>query len=435
MSVTMRRRLPEHFPGRPGKTLSRRSARSAMAVLGTASVLLGSTALPGQVASASAQANTVTITIGYSAGTGDTYYTNEFAAAEKAMPSIKIKPVVYPTYDEQLAEMPAEAAAGTLPDIIVWDNSAPVGQYAAEKAIQPLSAYVSPNRVNLNLFPKALVQAWTYGGKLYGIPLYLQDSAMVYNLSMLHKAGIKTLPTTTAQLESDAVTVHDKTGKAGLTILPNLFHLTQYVLAFGGGWHFGKTIDSAQNVAGLQFLVKVFTKEKAGVLPAAVGATWDGQVVAENDAAMSDGGPWYISFMKATAPKVDYVLRPIPTSSGGHFVVTYGGAYSVTSSDKDPALAMHLLALLGGMAADRAMVTSALGFVPAMTQFLSSYRALYPKYDGITNADLAHGKTLQYPPKTIQFGNALTNGFEQIVDTGSGSVSALLAKLQKQYGS
>lgn len=433
MSVTLKDRLATTLVTVPTKHRRARQARRALVVFGSATAMLMSAGLPGQVPSASAQATTA-ITIGYAAGTGDSYYTKEFAAAEKAMPSITIKSVVYPTYDEQLDEMPAEAAAGTLPNIIVWDNSAPVGQYAAEGAIRPMSSYISANHINLSLFPKALVQAWTYGGKLYGVPLYLQDSAMVFNLTMLHKAGIKTLPRNMAQLQKDALTVHDKTGKAGLTILPNLFHLTQYALAFGGGWDFGKTIDSSQNAAGLQFLVNIFTKEKSGVLPAAVGATWDGQVIAQNDAAISDGGPWYISFMKATAPKVDYVLSPIPTNNGRSFVVTYGGAYSITSSEKDTALAMRLLAFLTNVPADHAMETSALGFVPAMTQFISSYRKLYPKYNPITNAVLAAGKTLEYPSKTIQFGNALTSGFEKIVDTGSGTISALLASLQKQYG-
>ncbi len=411
--------------------------RRVAAVVTGATVMVG--ALGASVGTAVAAkrphaVKNVTITIGYSAGAGDSYFTKEFAAAEKALPGVHIKSVVYPTYDQQLNEMPAEAAAGTLPNVVIWDNSAPVGQYAAQHAILPLSSYVQANHIDLKRYPRALVKAWTINNKLYGIPLYLQDSAMVYNLSLLRKAGIDQLPRSIQQLAADARIVDAKTGKAGLTILPNLFHLTQYVLAFGGGWNFGKTIDSPQNVAGLQFLVNIFTKDHAGVLPAAVGASWDGQVVAENDAAMSDGGPWYIGFMKATAPSVDYVLRPIPTSTGRQFVVTYGGSYSITSSEKDPAVAMKVLAHLTNAAAERALVTSPLGFVPAMSQYISSYRAITPKYQGITNAVLATGKTLDYPPKTIQFGNALTSGFEQIVDNNSGSVKALLRTLQKQYG-
>lgn len=407
------------------------AATAGAAVLAGATML---TAVASTSGASTAHAKTVTITIGYSAAPGDTFYTNQFAAAEKAIPGIKIKSIVYPTYDEQLDEMPAEAAAGTLPDVIVWDNSAPVGQYAKEGAILPLTSLASADNVDLNADPSALIKAWTINGQLYGIPLYLQDSAFVYNETLLHEAGIYTLPTSMQQVATDAQEVYAKTGKGGLTILDNLFHLTQYELAFGGGWNFGKTIDSPQNVAGLQFLVNIFTKEHAGVLPDQVGAAWDGQVIAENDAAMSDGGPWYISFMAATAPKVVYSLRPIPTSTGKEFVVTYGGSYSMTSADKNPAETMLLLKHLTDAAAEKALVTSALGFVPASTKYIIEYRKLQPKFTGITNAVLTQGLTLDYPPKTIQFGNALTAGFQQIVEANSGTVKALLANLQKLYG-
>lgn len=375
----------------------------------------------------------VTITVGYSAGAGDSYYTNEFKLAEKAFPGLTIKPVVYPTYDEQLNEMPQQAAAGTLPDVIVWDNSAPVGQYAKEGVIQSLSKYAAADHFNLKAYPSALVKAWTIDKNLYGVPLYLQNSGEVYNLTMFKKAGITALPRSMAEVAADAKRVYQKTGQAGLTILDNLFHLTQYALAFGGGWDYGKTIDSRQNVAGLQFLVDLF-KEHAAVLPDQVGAAWDGQAVAENKAAISDGGPWYIAFMKATAPKVDYVLRPIPTANHHQFVVTYGGSYSITRSEKDPGYAMKVLEHLTNATAEHAMVTSALGFVPAMTRYVNQYRKLYPKYDGITDAVLATGRTLDYPPKTIQFSNALVNGFQNIVEGNSGSVKSLLETLQHQYG-
>ena len=386
--------------------------------------------------SASARSHAVkhiTITVGYAAGAGDSYYANEFKLAERAFPGLTIKPVVYPTYDEQLNEMPQQAAAGTLPDVIVWDNSAPVGQYAKEGAIQPLSKFVAADKMNLKVYPSALVNAWTINNKLYGMPLYLQNSAEVYNLTMFRQAGITKLPRSMAQIAADAERVHAKTGQAGLTILDNLFHLTQYVLAFGGGWNYGNTIDSPQNVAGLQFLVNLF-KSHAAVLPDQVGAAWDGQAVAENKAAISDGGPWYIGFMRATAPKVDYVLRPIPTSDNKQFVVTYGGSYSITRSEKDPAFAVKVLQHLTNATAEHAMVTSALGFVPAMTRYVDQYRKLYPKYDGITDAVLATGRTLDYPPKTIQFGNALVTGFQDIVEGNSGNVKSLLKTLQGQYG-
>jgi multiple sugar transport system substrate-binding protein len=400
-----------------------------------AAVTPGLVAATSQVASASSATKTVTITLGYAGGANiDPYYNHVIAAAEKALPGIKVKQVVYSTYDEQLDQMPSQAAAGTIPDIIVWDNSAPVGQYVQNGAIMNLSQLASAANVNLGADPAALVNAWKIGGKLYGIPLYLQDSAYVYNLGLLKAAGITSVPTSMSQVATDALAVHQKTGKAGLTILDNLFHLTQYILAFGGSWNFGKSIDSKANVAGLQFLVNLFNKH-AAVLPDQVGASWDGVAVADNDAAMSDGGPWYIGFMSSTAPKVQYELAPIPTSSGKQFVVTYGGSYSITAHSPDPSADMELIKDLTNAAAERYVATDTdFGFVPAMTKYINLYRQMTPRFSRITNAVLDKGLILAYPPSTIQFGNALVSGFENIVLKHSGTVQSLLSSLQQSYG-
>ena len=271
--------------------------RQVLAAIGTTALASTLIATVGPLPGASAGTKTVTITLGYAGGTNiDPYYDHVIQSAENALPGIKVQQVVYATYDEQLNEMPTQVAAGTIPDIIVWDNSAPVGQYAQKGAIMGLNKLVKSAGVNLSGDPGALINAWNINGNLYGIPLYLQDSAYVYNLGMLKAAGITAVPRRCEQVAADALTVHKKTGKAGLTILDNLFHLTQYVLAFGGGWGFGKTIDSSANIAGLQFLVNLFNRH-AAVLPDQVGASWDGVAVGDNQAAMSDGGPWYIGFM------------------------------------------------------------------------------------------------------------------------------------------
>jgi multiple sugar transport system substrate-binding protein len=430
MSVTFNRGRQMPVAASPLRTRT----RQVLAAIGTTALVSTLITTTGPLPGASA-AQTVTITLGYAGGTNiDPYYNHVIQAAEDALPNINVQQVVYATYDDQLNEMPTQVAAGTIPDIIVWDNSAPVGQYAQQGAIMNLNKLVKSTGVNLSGDPNALINAWKINGGLYGIPLYLQDSAYVYNLGMLKAAGITTLPTSMQQVGTDALTVYKKTGKAGLTILDNLFHLTQYVLAFGGGWGFGKTINSSANIAGFQFLVNLFNRH-AAVLPDQVGASWDGVAVGDNQAAMSDGGPWYIGFMSSAAPNVNYALGPIPNSSGKPFVVTYGGAYTITAHSKDPAADMQLIKYLTDADAEHYVaVDSDFGFVPAASQYINLYRKLTPRYSAITNTVLADGLTLDYPPSTIQFGNALVSGFENIILRHSGNVKSLLDSLQQAYG-
>jgi multiple sugar transport system substrate-binding protein len=379
---------------------------------------------------------TGTVSVGFAGGgVINTYMADIIKHAEKALPGVKIKQVVYPTYDDQLNELPTEFAAGTAPDITLWDNSAPIAEFATQGAIASMSSLIGATSVKLSAFPQALVNGWTIDGKLYGVPSYLQNSAYVYNHDVLDKAGITSYPTDIAQVGQDAQQVKTKTGKPGIVILENLFHLTQYMIAFGGGYNYGKTIDSAQNVAGLNFLLKLFA-DGAAASSEQLGATWDGVAIGDNDAAMADGGPWYIGYMSTSAPKVPYTLEPIPSVTPGKSVVTtYGGAYSISSKSSNKALDMAVIAQLTNAWAQNEEITTNLGFVPAMTSYVAAYRAHTPEYAPFTNAVLAAGASLNYPVNTTAFGNALVTGFQQLTASHSTSSAALLTQLQKQYGS
>jgi multiple sugar transport system substrate-binding protein len=379
---------------------------------------------------------TGTVTLGFAGGGNiNTYVADIIKHAEKALPGVKIKEVVYPTYDDQLNQLPTQFAAGTAPDITLWDNSAPIAEFATQGAIASMSSLIGATSIKLTDFPQALVNGWKIDGKLYGIPSYLQNSAYVYNHDVLSKAGITSYPTDIAQVGADAQQVKTKTGKAGIVILENAFHLTQYMIAFGGGYNYGKTIDSTQNVAGLNFLLKLFATG-AAASSQQLGATWDGVAIGDNQAAMADGGPWYIGYMSTSAPKVSYSLEPIPSSTPGKSVITtYGGAYSISSKSANKALDMAVIAQLTNAWSQNEEITTNLGFVPAMTSYVAAYRSHTPEYAPFTNAVLAAGASLNYPVNTTAFGNALVTGFQQLVSSHSTSSAALLKQLQAQYGS
>jgi multiple sugar transport system substrate-binding protein len=377
-----------------------------------------------------------TITVGFAGGgVVNTYMAVIIKHAEKLLPGVTIKQVVYPTYDDQLNELPTEFAAGTAPDIELWDNSAPIAEFATQGAIAPMNSLIGATSVNLSVFPAALVNGWKINGQLYGVPSYLQNSAYVYNHNVLNAAGITTYPTDIAQVGTDAQQVKARTGKPGIVILENLFHLTQYMIAFGGGYHGGKTIDSAQNEEGLNFLLKLFD-QGAAASSEQLGATWDGVAIGDNQAAMADGGPWYIGYMSTSAPKVSYSLEPIPSvSPNSPVVTTYGGAFSISDKSKLKNVDMAAIAAMTDAYSQSEIITTNLGFVPASTKYVGQYRAATPEYAPFTDTVLAKGASLDYPVNTTAFGNALVTGFQQLVASHATSSDALLTQLQQQYGS
>jgi multiple sugar transport system substrate-binding protein len=379
----------------------------------------------------------VEVTFGYSpGGTITDYYNALFTQAAKDMPDIKIVPVTYATYDDELNQLPTQFAAGTAPDVIRWDQASAWAEYASEGVLTPLDDLMAGTSIDTSAFLQNLIESWRINGKLYGMPSYLQNSAYVYNMDVLNEAGVTTLPDSMQEVQQVAQTVKDKTGKAGVVILPNLFHIYQYILAFGGRWNFGKTINSTENIAGLQFLVDLWTNGEVASTADQLGATWDGQAIAENKAAMSDGGPWYISFMQTTAPNVKYEMLPIPTNQAGKtFVTTYSGGYSISATAKDPEAAMKLIAYLSTDAAQEAIITTNLGFVPAMTKYIDQFRSATPEYAAFTESVLSAGLSLDYPPKTSQFETDLINGFQTLVfKPGTTTVKDLLDTLQQKYG-
>lgn len=375
------------------------------------------------------------IVVGYSGGgVVDTYMAQIIAAAQKALPDVKIKTAVYPTYDDQLNQLPTQFAAGTAPDVILWDNAAPIAQYATEGAIMGMDDLIAGTDVDLSLYPTSLVDGWKVDGKLVGVPSYLQNSGIVYNDDVLAAAGITEKPATIKDLSAFAASVRTATGKPGIVLLENLFHLTQYALAFGGGWGSGDTIDSAENEAALDFLLGMFATGDAATAQQ-VGATWDGEAIANGAAAASDGGPWYIGFMSSTAPDVAYTLQPLPgTSAGDRVVATYGGGFSVSARTANPEAAAQVIAQLTNASAQQAILDTGLGYVPAMTEYADKFRAATPAYAAFTADVLEAGKSLDYPIKTTEFGNALVTGFQSLVASKATSSKQLLAQLQTDYG-
>ena len=106
-----------------------------------------------------------------------------------------------------------------------------------------------------------------------------------------------------------------------------------------------------------------------------------------------------------------------------------------TFANSFEARVLGYVAMLTDETAEKAIISDGTGFVPAMSQYLDQYRTSTSQYAAFTDAVLGDGRTLDYPLKTTEFGNALVTGFQQLVAKPSGSgVKDLLTSLQSQYG-
>lgn len=375
------------------------------------------------------------VRIGWSGeGEWGEYLRATIARAEEKYPDLTITPVVYPTYDDQLNQLPTEFAGGTAPDIIQWDGAAPVAQYAGEGVVAPLDDWVESSGKDLSVYPGSLIDGWTIDDQLYGIPLFLQHSAIAVNTDLLAEAGIDAAPQTLDEYAAAAKAVSEQTDATGVVLLDTLFHISQYLYAFGGGYDFGRTINSDENVAGLTYLVDLFADGHAQTANQ-LGATWDGEAFANGSAALSDAGPWYIAFLDASAPDLPYELLPLPgETAADRSVVTYSGGWSINARSQNTAAAEAVLEILTDDQAQADLLASGTQ-VPAMTSYTDEYREATPVYEAFTAEAIENGRTLDYPLQTTEFGNALVAGFQALIhNQGSSTPQDLLDDLQSTYG-
>ncbi|TYT24355.1 extracellular solute-binding protein [Dictyoglomus thermophilum] len=381
-------------------------------------------------------ASPTTIRIGYGGPTTTRDYMKEVLKdAESALPGIKIEEVAYPTYEDMLALLPSQIAAGSAPDIVWW-TAGDVTDYFSSGSVEPLDTKaLSSAGIDLKEYVPSAIKAFTVNGKLYGVPLQVQSSAFVINQELLEKAGIKKLPETMNDVLNYSCQIKDKTGKAGLVLHLQVFHITHYVKAFGGGWNYGKTINSAANRRALTFLADLFTKYKVAVTPKDFGCAWDGEVFARGEAAMSTGGTWYIGSMREAAPKLRYKLIGVPTTTKGkNFVLVDSGGWSVLNTCKNMEAAVKVLAFLSSDKAQKLLYTTPLLYIPSKAKFIDDYAKYVPEFASLKDL-LPKGINFDYPQDIKKFNDDLIAGFEQLIyKPGSITVDQLLSSLQKKYG-
>jgi multiple sugar transport system substrate-binding protein len=175
-----------------------------------------------------------------------------------------------------------------------------------------------------NIIPKFLADTG-YQGTPYGIPFTTSTRVLYYSKKILAAAGISSPPQTWAQLQSDAATIKQKTGKTGYG-LPLGSEEAQaeslmWFLGNGGGYQTASgqyDISSTQNVATFQFLQQLV---KAGDTQPAPGTTNRTDVWAQFAAGkigMVGGSPALIPIIHQAGALTssDYATATFPGKNG-----------------------------------------------------------------------------------------------------------------------
>lgn len=233
-------------------------------------------------------------------------------------------------------------SAGTAPDLFYVDIFWSESLFATGK-VEPLDRYFSKQEV-AEFLPN-LVQAFTYGGKLYGIPKDFNTLALEYNKDLFDEAGVKypnqqdTWETLEAKLRQVQSKLKDV---AGLCVVADFARFGPF--AFATGW---KPFDEKGQTVLDQNFRRAFewytglVKRGAARFAQDLGEGWTGGCFGGEKAAVALEGAWIAGFLRDKAPNLKYGTTFLPldpvTRKRGNFVFTVSWSMNAASKNKEAA--------------------------------------------------------------------------------------------------
>jgi arabinogalactan oligomer/maltooligosaccharide transport system substrate-binding protein len=252
-------------------------------------------------------------------------------AYEASKPGTKVTLLAVP-YDAFADKITAAVPRGKGPDVFIFAQDRLGGWIETGNTIEPIDFYLDePTRAR---FIPTTLEAMTYRGTVYGLPLNYKVITLIYN-----KKLVTAPPKTDEELVALARKLTDKgAGRFGLAYsYADYYYHAALQNAFGGRvFDAGAPVlNNPENVKAALFLQKWI---KDGILPAEPSSALITSLFNEGKAGVVFSGPW---FLGEIAKGVDYGLALLPSiaEAGGKPMrpwMTVEGAYvAAPSKQKD----------------------------------------------------------------------------------------------------
>jgi len=235
------------------------------------------------------------------------------------------------------------------PDLIgISSDNLP--EYASKHVVQPLDSFFS-NGVAKSTIVSSALNAGTYQGQVYGVPIESTPVLLYYNKKMFQTAGITSAPTTWSEWAADAkkLTIPGGTDgnpkQYGMAIGTNntieLFPILMWMANGGILSPDGKQVllNSAGSKRAATYWANLIHNDH--IAPASLSGADADKLISSGKAAMEVNGPWATTGYKQAG--IDYGLAPIPTGPNGQHIsvgsTTVLAVSSAANSDKMKAAA------------------------------------------------------------------------------------------------
>ncbi len=342
----------EQAGARPASHIGRRSILSTLSALACASV--ASLALSG---GALAQ-DQVTLSYAFWDQAQAPAMEQIISEFEKDHPNITIKTQVTP-WDDYWTKLQTSATGGSAPDVF-WMTLAYFKLYAAGGVLMPLDEKVAQEDVDMSKFVPAMVDAYTYDGKLYGMPKDINAFGLFYNKDLFKQAGVD-FPDASWTWD-DVISAAQKLTNADKGIYgiaaPEVDELGWYLTVPEAGGYVisddGKTsgYDTPETIRGIQFWVDMINKYHASPNLQQLTDTDALSLFTSGKVAMYYGGSWDpVAIAEVPAAKAFTDVAPLPGDKTKNFY-SNGLANSVYAKTQHPEEALEFVKFLGSKRAN-----------------------------------------------------------------------------------
>lgn len=216
---------------------------------------------------------------------------------------VKVRPLAIP-YDAYADRISAAIPRGRGPDLFIFAQDRLGGWVEAGRTVEPLDFFV--DKALLGTFLPNLVDAMTYRGSIYGLPINYKSTTLIYN-----KALVKTPPTTVSEmLEIARRHTRAEAGRYGLAYWYTNFYFHAALMNAYGGRVFDNgrlVLNSPATVASLRLMLRWLRTDR--ILPPEPSEALVASLFNEGHAAMVINGPWFIGEI---SPRIDYGLALLP---------------------------------------------------------------------------------------------------------------------------
>jgi N,N'-diacetylchitobiose transport system substrate-binding protein len=311
-----------------------------------------------------------------------------------------------------IQEKTTTALAGNNPPDVLEIGNTLVSKFAESGGLKDLT----DKKADLggDAWLQGLTDAGTLDGKLYGVPYYAGDRAVLYRKDLFAKAGITSLPTDRASFVAAADKLQRTFGsdpKFSALYFPGQYWYAAlpFVWDEGGdvavqdGDAWKGALDSAQSQAGLSWLKDVVQKYSKAPVNGNENDNDPAVPLGEGKAAMTIDPGWKVGVVTKNKPalKNQIGVFPIPGKSADKTAPVFlgGSNLAVAEGSDAPDLAYDWVKLMAGEKAQTQLATVG-GVIPNKTSLLD----LHAKDPILAVFDTA-AKNSKFTPATPKWAN------------------------------